>query len=336
MQDLDEFIQKASDSRELKRAIAVKLHLQGNTCKQSAVIVQMSESFVKKWCVIYDHQGATGLKLGYKGSRGYLDASQKQQIIAWIQQRNYWDLDELREYIEQTYQVCYRDEESYYDLLKAAGLSWKKSQKRNPKKNPERIRQKKLEITAQLAAWRSEIDNGYRSVFFIDECHLLWGDSCGYVWGKTDERVEIPITNERQRQTYYGAIDYLSKQFIVKAYEKANSENTVDFLKYLQSLRPQQKIGVIWDGSSYHRYKQMPAYLQLLNGDKPPQDWQLTCIRFAPNAPEQNPVEDIWLFAKRFVRSCHYLCHSFAMVKSLFTDILDGTYFSFPKLFAYG
>lgn len=46
------------------------------------------------------------------------------------------------------------------------------------------------------------------SVFLIDECHLLWGDICGYVWGRTDERVEVPMTNERYKQTYFGALDY--------------------------------------------------------------------------------------------------------------------------------
>jgi transposase len=61
------------------------------------------------------------------------------------------------------------------------------------------------------------------------------------------------MTNERERQTYYRALDYSSKEFIVKAYATANFENTVDFLKYLQFLRPDQKISVIWDGASYHK-----------------------------------------------------------------------------------
>ncbi|NEO46089.1 MAG: hypothetical protein F6K55_18925 [Moorea sp. SIO4A3] len=102
-------------------------------------------------------------------------------------------------------------------------------------------------------------------VYLIDECHLLWGDVCGYGWGLTKKamqqgnrggsavlgrqrglggspheglpfpqrlpwfprglqgadagsahrtqtmsdciktRLEIPMTNERDRQTYYGA-----------------------------------------------------------------------------------------------------------------------------------
>ncbi len=29
--------------------------------------------------------------------------------------------------------------------------------------------------------------------FFIDECHLMWGDLNGYVWGKTDEEIAVPV-----------------------------------------------------------------------------------------------------------------------------------------------
>jgi transposase len=131
-----------------------------------------------------------------------------------------------------------------------------------------------------------------------------------YIWGKTNERIEVPMTNERERQTYYGALDYSSKEFIVKAYATGNSENTVDFLKYLQSLRPNQKISVIWDGASYHKYKAMPKYLESINAGKPPEEWQVTFMLFAPNAPEQNPVEDIWLFAKRFYATAHAQGHA--------------------------
>ena len=56
---------------------------------------------------------------------------------------------------------------------------------------------KKLEILAQLSQWLPEIVAGKISVFFLDECHLLWGDVCGYIWGKSNTRIEVPIVNER-------------------------------------------------------------------------------------------------------------------------------------------
>ncbi len=35
---------------------------------------------------------------------------------------------------------------------------------------------------------------------------------CGYVWGKTAERIELPISNERSKQTYYGAVNVYTQQ----------------------------------------------------------------------------------------------------------------------------
>ena len=151
------------------------------------------------------------------------------------------------------------------------------------------------------------------SVFFLDECHLLWGDVCGYIWGKSNSRIEIPIVNEREKQTYYGALDYFNHEFLVQAYPQGNSEHTISFLKYLQAQRPHQRIAIIWDGASYHRSQELKDYLQFLNTGREPEERQLTCIRFAPNAPEQNPVEDVWLQAKRFLREFYHLCDSFSL-----------------------
>ena len=56
---------------------------------------------------------------------------------------------------------------------------------------------------------REEIESGQLVVSAIDECHLMGGDIVGEVWGKSKERVEIPINNYQDRQTYYGALNLL-------------------------------------------------------------------------------------------------------------------------------
>jgi len=170
----------------------------------------------------------------------------------------------------------------------------------------------------------------------LDECHLLWGDLCGYVWGKTNERIEVDMTNYRNKQTYFGAVDYHSGEFLLKAYPKGNTDHTIDFLQYLQAQSPEQRLLVVWDGASYHRSEQMQQYLEQVNADKAQSHWQLYCLRFAPNAPQQNPVEDIWLQAKTYVRQHYYQCPSFKYLKQLFMQFLDGRVFDFPKLHSYG
>ena len=63
----------------------------------------------------------------------------------------------------------------------------------------------------------------------VDQCHLLWGDLNGYTWGLTDKRIKIPIKNERERQTYYGAYYYQTKEFIVQELKKRTAIASENF-----------------------------------------------------------------------------------------------------------
>lgn len=173
-------------------------------------------------------------------------------------------------------------------------------------------------------------------VLLLDECHLLWGDLSGYVWGKTDQAIEVSVGNERQKQTYYGAMDYLSRDVLVQPYDAGNSDNTVRFLQYLQAQSPNQRLLLLWDGASYHRSLSVREYLSQVNESRPTEQWQIHCVCFAPNCPEQNPIEDVWLQAKTWIRRFCGLACSFARLKWLFEWFLHNTTFDFPKLQMYG
>ena len=176
------------------------------------------------------------------------------------------------------------------------------------------MEEKKKDIEDKLKKWQPEIDAGNLTVFMIDECHLLWGDRLGYVWGRTDKRIEIPIKNEKERQRYYGALDYQTKEFIIKEYQSGNTENTIDFICHLQSQRPGKRLAIFWDGATYHDSKEFREYLTKMNHGLLEEEWLITCTKFAPNAPDQNPVEDIRLQGKSFLRQFYHLCSSFKLV----------------------
>jgi len=185
MEELIEFIQATSDSRELKRALAVQMVMQNYKHSKIGNILGVSVGFVNKWKYIFIEQGISGLRLKYKGSKSYLDSAQRQIVLNWLKQKNYWHLSELKEHVEDSFDVVFESNQSYYDLFKDANISWKKTQKNNPRKDAELVAKKKLEITAWLTAHEREIVSGELVVFFEDECHLLWGDICGYIWGNT-------------------------------------------------------------------------------------------------------------------------------------------------------
>ncbi len=61
-------------------------------------------------------------------------------MIDWLKHKNYWNLQELQTHIEEHYQVVFESDQSYYGLFAQAGISWKKTQRSNPKKDPELVK----------------------------------------------------------------------------------------------------------------------------------------------------------------------------------------------------
>jgi putative transposase len=145
--NLEEFLQQTKDIREYKRGQAVKLDLAGYPRKFIAEALSVGVNFVSKWRLQYNGHGTAGLRLSYKGSKGYLTQEEKQQVLEWLgQQSPYVSRETLEAYLETTYGVSYSSTRSYYDLLEQAGLSYKKRQGVNPAKDEQQVLQKREEL----------------------------------------------------------------------------------------------------------------------------------------------------------------------------------------------
>ena len=55
-----------------------------------------------------------------------------------------------------------------------------------PRSRAGSCKKKQEEIREFIRANPSEIESGRLVVLFLDECHLCWGDVCGYGWGRCD------------------------------------------------------------------------------------------------------------------------------------------------------
>ena len=332
MTDLNDFL---AECRECKRALAVKLDLQGYSSAFIEELLDVSGSFIRKWRRQYELYGIERLYLQYQGSQGYLSPEERAEVIAFLTTHDHYSLEALRDYVDEQYAVVYKSQQSYYDLLHEAKISWKKTEKSHPDKDEEKVLARRAALKKQLHERQEEIESGKLVVFLEDECHLLWGDTLGYIWGRRNMKISVPIKNEKARQTYYGAINFATKDFHVCPFPKGDSVYTVKCVKHLQALYPHAKLLFIWDGASYHRYADMQIYLQEVNKGLEKKDWKVTCELFAPNAPEQNPVEDIWLKGKNFLRKYFYKHTTFAQIKKAFLHFLQTTKFDFPKLELY-
>lgn len=329
MEELNEFIKNVSDARELRRALAVKFILQGYDYHWIMEAISVSSSFISKWKIAFEEYGIEGIRLAYKGQKPFLDAQQEAEVISWIKEQPSLTVATLKAHIKQKYNVVYKSRKSYYNLLASANMSWKKSQHHNPKADPSQVEAKKQEIEEFLARWAVEIEKGAMVVYILDECHVVWGDICGYLWGPRDQRIILPIGNERQRQTFYGALNYKTQEFTVKRYRKGDSENTIKFIAYLRAQHPNSQVAIIWDGAPYHTSNAIKEHLAELNQDLAADERLLSFIQFAPYAPEQNPVEPVWLKGKNYLREKAASITRFPEVVRLFLEHLNGKKFAF-------
>jgi transposase len=146
MNALQQLIQTTQDSRELKRALVVQNTLAGRPWAEVAAELGVKESFIGTWRWRYKRDGIACLSVGYQGSKGYLTATEKVEVLTWLKAQQRWDLKALSHHITETYGVTYKSSQSYYALLQAARMSWKKSQDRQPKADPKKVSAKREEI----------------------------------------------------------------------------------------------------------------------------------------------------------------------------------------------
>lgn len=79
----------------------------------------------------------------------------------------------------------------------------------------------------------------------------------------------------------------------------------------------------------------MSEYLDGVNCERSRESWPITSVQFAPHAPEQKPIEDIWLQVKSYVRKHWFQCDTFQHVTQLFEEALATLTFDFKKLRMY-
>ena len=168
LESLESFIEGDIDARKLKRAIAVRMAMVGKSYNEISEILGVSDFFVGYWKKQFKTKGVEGIKLGHKGSPGYLTSLQKTEVIEWLKNKEYWDFDELVTYLEREFGVSYQSKQSYYELLSLAKITWKKSQKINPKSDVELVKKKREEINNILSQNKTGIEFGEIIVFFLD------------------------------------------------------------------------------------------------------------------------------------------------------------------------
>jgi putative transposase len=145
--DLIAFLAEKRDSREYRRALAVKLALQGYLYQAISDMLDVTPGFVSQAKQAYETQGTAGLVLKYQGTQPYLSASERQAVLEWLKKEQEWSVERLQAHIETSYGVVFQSRQSYYQLLADADITYKQAQRANPKRDEERVAAKKKKLS---------------------------------------------------------------------------------------------------------------------------------------------------------------------------------------------
>ncbi len=102
------FIKSNPDVRELKRGLAVKMAIQEEPYQKTTQLLGVSNFWISDWKKNFKTKGIEGIRLGYKGSKKYLPDEQSTEIVEWLRSREYWQVEELINYLDNEYGVGYK------------------------------------------------------------------------------------------------------------------------------------------------------------------------------------------------------------------------------------
>jgi putative transposase len=152
LEELETFLTEKRDAREYRRVLAVKMALKGYAYDVLCDILSVTPGFISQSKKAYEEHGIPGLLLKYKGSQSFLSSEERQAVIAWLEEQQEWNVDQLKSHIQDTYGVVFQSRQSYYDLFAAANITWKKAQRMNPRRDPALVAAKKKRLVNSLSA----------------------------------------------------------------------------------------------------------------------------------------------------------------------------------------
>ena len=159
-------------------------------------------------------------------------------------------------------------------------------------------------------------------VFTSDETRIEWNTLTRKAWLKKGKRTIIKEKRERKYQNFIGFLNLASGEDLLFRLDWQDQEHIIPVLISLTERYKGKKIIVIWDNAGFHRGKKIR---ELLGNNKSLQNIYL--IWLPPYAPDKNPQEHVWKFAKDKIGNLVY--NRFEDLITTFESTITGRKFNY-------
>ena len=293
------------------RAIVTLLSNEGLPIKNIARTINRDIDVVRRWLNRFKRQRISSLFPGYQGNNnaGKLTREHKEQIKKALScppseygiPKEFWQVKDLKKWIRAEFGVVYESDRSYHFLFKLGRFSWKLPSQFDIKRDDQFVRKRVKAIKKEVAPLLASSD---WVVLTSDETRLVWENELRRAWLRTNKRTILKVNRSKDYQSFLGSLNLKTGKCHLHALSWQNQEEVIKALKKLKRKYPGKNICLLWDNARWHKGKKLRIELS--------RKGRLTnfhLINFPPYAPDTNPQEHVWKYAKN--RIAHYPTTSF-------------------------
>lgn len=291
---------KAQSALISERAHAILLNSDGYSPYEISRILYRTEKTVREWIKRFHQERLSALFSHYRFNQNAakLTEKQKQEIKEVLSQppseygipKEFWDVSSLRSYIRAEFGVEYESEESYRLIFKISNYSYHLPAKFNIKRDERRIEQRMKEIREKI---QPLLANPQWVVLAADETRIVWETIIRRAWLPKGEKTILKTHQKKDYQNFIGFLNLKTGQPHLYRLRWQNQWEIIPALRKLKKEYFHFQICIIWDNASFHRGNRLKEQLEKghpLSG--------IYLINFPPYAPDKNPQENIWEYAK--------------------------------------
>jgi len=233
--------------------------------------------------------------------------------------KEFWNVPQLKEYVKAEFGVVYESIQSYHFLLKYSNLSFKYPDRASPSRNETQIENRLKEIKKEISPL---LKDHQWEVFAADETRIQLEAEIRKAWLEKGKRTIVKTEKSHEHQNYLGFLNQRTGSCHVYETQWGNQSETVRILKELVKECPNKRICIIWDNASWHKGKELREQLSLGKSLA-----RLHLINLPPYAPETNPIEHVWEYAKKQIANRQE--SAFEKTKSSFLSVINSRKFKY-------
>lgn len=311
------------------KAQAIIMRTQNLTLAQIGMFLFKSERTISRWIEDFYEKRMASIFCGHVDNENAKKLTKKQKIeIKEVLQsppskhglsNEFWDVPQLKSYIEATFGIVYESIQSYHFLLRFSDLNFKYPSTFSIRRNEELIKTRMFEIKQEIEPF---LRNPEWEVFAVDETRMELEALTRRAWLKKGEKTVIKVQQSAEYQSYFGALNQKNFKCYVYELDWQNQEEILGALKKLLENFSNKRICIVWDNAKFHKGKIIQEALKKGNLLE-----KVHLINFPPYAPDHNPIEHVWNTVKANLSNRQF--DSFEITKNMFMKEINTNIYNY-------